>query len=153
MKAQLLLSWRYLLCGRKEKFVSLISVISILGIAIGVMALIVVIAVMTGFDRDLHDKIVGNQAHLTISGFQAMGETELEAVSAKVSGRKGVLGISPYLQGQVLVKEGEKFFAVGLKGVDPLREAKVTRIKQYLISGDINGLGENGIVIGKELAA
>ncbi|MBN2831050.1 MAG: ABC transporter permease [Candidatus Omnitrophica bacterium] len=153
MKTELMLSWRYLLTKRKEKFISLISLISVLGIAIGVMALIVVLAVMSGFDKDLHDKIVGNQSHITLSGFEAISASEYTGLSSKVAANKHVKAISPFLQGQVLVKEGNKFFAVGLKGIDPIQEAKVTKINQYLILGGIDDLKQGGIIIGKELAA
>ncbi len=84
MSVNLFISWRYLLTKRKEKFISLISVISVLGIAIGVMALIVVIGVMTGFDRDLRDKIVGNFSHITISGVRLMDYSEYEGIAAKL---------------------------------------------------------------------
>jgi lipoprotein-releasing system permease protein len=153
MSLELFLSWRYLMTKRKEKFVSLISLISILGIAIGVMALIVVIAVMSGFDKDLHDKIIGNYSHITLSGFKPMDKSEYDVVANKISSNPHVKGLSPYLQGQVLLKEDNKFFAVGLKGIDPLKEDKVTKIAQYLVSGDIKKLTSGGIVIGRELAA
>ncbi|MDD5665124.1 MAG: ABC transporter permease, partial [Candidatus Omnitrophica bacterium] len=153
MKTELMLSWRYLLAKRKEKFISLISLISVLGIAIGVMALIVVLAVMSGFDKDLHDKIVGNQSHLTLMGFEAIDNSQYQGLSAKVNANKHVKAISPSLQGQVLLKEGSKFFAVGLKGIDPELESKVTKINQYLILGGIDDLSQGGIIVGKELAA
>jgi lipoprotein-releasing system permease protein len=152
VKTELILSWRYLVTKRKEKFISLISLISVLGIAIGVMALIVVIAVMTGFDRDLHDKIIGNYSHITLTGFKAIDSSEYMGLAKKIKDNPNVRDVSPSLEGQVLVKEENKFFAVGLKGIDPLQEAKVTKIGQYLISGNIQDLKEGGIIIGKELA-
>lgn len=152
MKTELILSWRYLATKRKEKFISLISIISVSGIAIGVMALIVVIAVMTGFDKDLHDKIIGNYSHITLTGFKAMDNSEYLSLSEKLIANPNVKDVSPSLDGQVLLKEGGKFFAVGLKGVDPLKEAKVTKVSQYLISGNISDLKDGGIIIGKELA-
>jgi lipoprotein-releasing system permease protein len=152
MKTELFISWRYLLTRRKEKFISLISVISILGVAIGVMALIIVIAVMTGFDRDLRDKIVGNYSHITLSGYKPIDNLEFKDIFKKIAGNPHVKGISPYIQGQVLIKEGNRYFAVGLKGIDPNTETQVTKINQYIVSGDINKLGEDGVIIGKELA-
>ncbi|MCX5706082.1 MAG: ABC transporter permease [Candidatus Omnitrophica bacterium] len=153
MKTELMISWRYLVTKRKEKFISLISIISILGIAIGVMALIVVLAVMTGFDKDLHDKIIGNYAHINISGYKAIDNSEYENIVKKISENPHVKNISPYVQGQVLVKDANRYFAVGLRGIDPLKEANVTKIKQYITLGSIDGLSQGGIVIGKELAA
>jgi len=152
MKTELFISWRYLVTKRKEKFISLISVISILGVAIGVMALIVVIAVMSGFDKDLRDKIVGNYSHITISGYKAIDMSEFEKIKKQIVVIPHVQGISPYIQGQVLIKESERMFAVGLKGINPSTEQGVTKIKQYLIKGDIDKLSLNDVIVGKELA-
>jgi len=138
---------------RKEKFISLISLISVLGIAIGVMALIVVIAVMSGFDRDLRDKIVGNYSHITVTGFNGLDESRFDNLKRSISSNPHVKAISPFVQGQVLLKREERFFAVSLKGIDPLTEPKVTRVAKYLKKGDIRDLKDNTIMIGRELAA
>ncbi|MFH1413763.1 MAG: ABC transporter permease [Candidatus Omnitrophota bacterium] len=150
MKTELYISWRYLLTKRKEKFISLISLTSILGVAIGVMALIIVIAVMTGFDKDLRDKIIGNYSHITIAGYEGINSSEYAGIVDKISSYPHIKGISPYVQGQILAKEEGRYFAVGLRGIDP--EKEVTRIRQYLVAGDIDNLGADGVVIGKELA-
>ncbi|MFH1355313.1 MAG: ABC transporter permease [Candidatus Omnitrophota bacterium] len=150
MKTELFISWRYLLTKRKEKFISLISLTSILGVAIGVMALIIVIAVMTGFDKDLRDKIVGNYSHITIAGYEGINSSEYAGIADKILSYPHIKGISPYIQGQILAKEEERYFAVGLRGIDPDKE--VTSIRQYLVAGDIDNLGADGVVIGKELA-
>ena len=105
MKTELFISWRYLTSKRKEKFISLISVISILGIAIGVMALIIVIAVMSGFDKDLHEKIVGNYSHINLTGFKAIGNNEYAGITKIISANPHVKGISPYLQGRSFKRE------------------------------------------------
>ncbi|MFA5095745.1 MAG: FtsX-like permease family protein [Candidatus Omnitrophota bacterium] len=152
MKTELFISWRYLTTRRKEKFISLISVISILGIAIGVMALIIVIAVMSGFDKDLHEKIVGNYSHINLTSFKPMSGAEYLEVARKVSANPRLKGISPYLQGQVLIKENDRYFAVGLRGIDPATEATVTKVKEYIRQGALANLQEGGIIIGKELA-
>ena len=152
MNTELFISWRYLLTKRKEKFISLISVISILGVAIGVAALIVVIAVMTGFDQDLREKIVGNYSHLTLTGFRPIGNTETQEIIKKVKSNPHVISVSPYIQGQVLIKEDKRYFAVGLKGIDPSTETQVTKIKQYMIQGSIDNLKRDGIIVGRELA-
>ncbi len=152
MRTELFISWRYLVTKRKEKFISLISVISVLGIAIGVAALIVVIGVMTGFDKDLRDKIIGDYAHIAVTSPKGIDADEYENITRKISEYAHVQGISPYVQGQVLVKEDNRFFAVGLKGIDPQKEAAVTKISQYIISGSIDNLGRDGIILGRELA-
>jgi len=153
MKTELFISWRYLMTKRKEKFISLISIISVMGIAIGVMALIVVIAVMSGFDQDLREKIIGNYSHLTVVSFSGLSQQDYPVIEKKLNNLKHVIGVSPYIQGQLLLKEENRYFAVGLRGIDPLTEPKVTKIKQYLIQGDIGNLNQDGIIIGKELAA
>jgi len=141
------------LTRRKEKFISLISIISILGIAIGVMALIVVIAVMSGFDKDLHDKVIGNYAHINLMGFKAIDNNEYENISRIVRANTQVKGISPYIQGQVLLKESNRYFAVGLRGIVPSEQSQVTKLKEYLVAGSLENLAAGGIIIGKELAA
>jgi lipoprotein-releasing system permease protein len=153
MRKELFISWRYLATKRKEKFISLISVISVLGVAIGVAALIVVIAVMSGFDQDLRDKIVGNYSHITVNSLQGISQVEFENIVGKLKDNPHLRGASPYVQGQVLLKEDKKFFAVGLRGVDPAQEDKVTRIGKYLVAGELISLGPSEVIVGKELAA
>ncbi|OGX16553.1 MAG: hypothetical protein A2166_01350 [Omnitrophica WOR_2 bacterium RBG_13_41_10] len=152
MKAELFISWRYLLTKRKEKFISLISLISILGVAIGVAALIIVIAVMTGFDNDLREKIVGNYSHITIAGYNGIDKKEYDNIVNIITKNPHIKSISPYAQGQTLIKQENRVFAVGLKGIDPTSESGVTKIKQYLIQGNLNNLEEGGVIIGRELA-
>ncbi|PIP19983.1 MAG: lipoprotein-releasing system transmembrane subunit LolC [Candidatus Omnitrophica bacterium CG23_combo_of_CG06-09_8_20_14_all_40_11] len=152
MRTELFISWRYLITKRKEKFISLISIISILGIAIGVMALIVVIGVMTGFDKDLRDKIVGNYSHITITSYKGIDDKEYVQILNKISANPQIKGISPYVQGQVLIKEGNRFIAVGLKGINPQTESSVTKLKKYLTAGNMDSLGQDKVIIGKELA-
>ena len=152
MRTELFISWRYLVTKRKEKFISLISIISILGVAIGVMALIVVIGVMTGFDKELRDKIVGNYSHITIASYKTIDNSEYDNIVKKIAYNPHIEGMSPYVRGQILIKQGNRFFAVNLKGVEPSAETRVTKIKKFLIKGDIDSLDKDGIIIGKELA-
>ena len=137
---------------RKEKFISLISIISILGVAIGVAALIVVIGVMTGFDKDLRDKIVGNYSHITLSSFNGINQSDYDTILQKIAPNPHVTGISPYLQGQALIKQQDRYFAVGLRGINPYTETMVTKINQYLVKGSLDSLEDNSIILGKELA-
>lgn len=153
MKTELMISWRYLITKRREKFISLISVISVLGIAIGVMALIVVIAVMTGFDKDLHNKIIGNYSHITVSSYKGIDENEYANIIQKAGANPQVKGISPYVQSQVLLKTENTFFVVDLKGIEPYTAPQVTRIKDYLISGRLEDLKGGSVIIGRELAS
>jgi len=152
MLLNLFISWRYLVTKRKEKFISLISVISILGIAIGVMALIVVIGVMTGFDRDLREKIVGNYAHISVNAMRPLEYGEYETIAAKLQAFSSVQAVSPYIQAQVLIRANDRFMALGFKGIEPEKERYVTRIKDYLIRGALQDLKPGTVFIGKELA-
>jgi lipoprotein-releasing system permease protein len=152
MKTELFICWRYLVSRRKEKFISLISVISVAGVSIGVMALIVVIAVMTGFDKDLRDKIVGNYSDVTISSYKPITDQEYKNILGKIAPSVNVRGVSPYLQGQVLIKETNRYFAVGIRGIEPFTEPSVTKIKQYLVEGDMDTLGMDEVIVGKEFA-
>jgi len=149
MKWELFISWRYLMARRKERFISLVSLISILGIALGVMALIVVISVMNGFDKELREKIVGVNPHILI---EKQGRIDnQEQLLAKLDNTKGVIGASPFINGQALFKVGEEVTGVILRGIEPAGEKKVTKIEQYLVAGNLD-LGDKDIIVGKELA-
>jgi len=152
MNISLFISFRYLLTKKKEKFISLISIISVLGIAIGVMALIVVIGVMSGFDQDLRDKIVGNYSHITLNSYRTFSEQDYESVAGKINSNPAVAGISPYLQGQVLARRSGRYAALGIKGIDPRTEGRVTKLEKYLVRGRLVDLTDNTVIIGKELA-
>ncbi|MCM8783117.1 MAG: ABC transporter permease [Candidatus Omnitrophica bacterium] len=141
---------RYLLTRRKQRFISLISIISVLGVAVGVMALIVVISVMSGFDYDLRTKIVGNIAHITIR--HPEGEFAYSELVKRLKSIPQISGISPQIEGQVFILRENRFFPLMLKGIEPEQERKVSLIENYLIEGTLGDLEESGIILGKELA-
>jgi len=153
MKLEFFVSWRYLVTKRKEKFISLISVISILGVAIGVAALIIVIGVMTGFDNDLRDKIVGNYSHISIGKYNLIDKKDYDLLVNKIASNSHVKGLSPNIDGQVLIKEENRYFVVRVRGVDPLTESSVSKLDKYLLIGKLTDLEDNTVIIGKELAA
>jgi lipoprotein-releasing system permease protein len=152
MRTELFISLRYLLTKRKEKFLALISFISVAGVAIGVMALIVVIAVMTGFNRDLRERIVGNYSHITVSAYQPIPYSEYGSLEKRIRKNPHVRAVSPFIQGQVLVEQDGKYMALGVKGVEPAKERQVTRIGSLLIRGSFDALAPGTVVIGRELA-
>jgi len=149
MKWELFISWRYFTAKRKERFISLISLISILGIALGVMALIVVISVMSGFDKELRERIVGVNPHIYIE--KQGGIDNPQELLTVLDNTKDVTGASPFINGQALFKAGEAVTGVMLRGIDPVAERKVTRIEKYLTAGNLSLSGED-IIIGSELA-
>ncbi|MBF0122432.1 MAG: ABC transporter permease [Candidatus Omnitrophica bacterium] len=150
MNYELWLSYRYLV-ARKDKFLALINWVSILGIAIGVAALIVVIGVMSGFDRDLKEKIIGTTAHILID--RETGVKNFEKLRTRLAAVPGVAGVSPYVLGNVFLERGSRAYGLVLRGVDPRSEGSVTQINKYLQNGaKIEMLEANEVVIGKELA-
>ena len=150
-RAVSLLSGRYLISQRREKFVRAISVIAVLGVALGVAALIVVLAVMTGFDQHLQEKIIGANPHLTV---RADGRLESSALLvSKIEGIEGVVGASPFVQGQALLSADKLSTGILLKGIDPDKELSVTRVEDYLISGSLDmGVDGQGVVVGSVMA-
>ena len=149
MRLSFWIGWRYLFTRRKESFISFIASISILGIAIGVMALIVVLAVMSGFDNDLRDKIVGTYSHIIVEGVN--GIEDYQAILTTVKAIEHVEAASAYIQGEVLLEYNDRMVPVALRGINPKEEVKVTKIGQYIEQGNLDP-GENSIVIGRELA-
>ncbi|MFA5146187.1 MAG: ABC transporter permease [Candidatus Omnitrophota bacterium] len=149
MRWQLFVALRYLTSPRKEKFISLISMISILGIAVGVSALMIVIAVMSGFDADLKDKITGTNAHLEVIsdyGMKPSGE-----ILRKVLATDHVIAAAFFLNGQALVRRDENVTGIIVKGIEPYNEVRVNKLGKYMKEGSLE-LGDGGIVIGSELA-
>ena len=149
MLSELWLSQRYLRAGKKEKIISITALISIVGIAIGVMVLIVVISVMSGFDRFLEDKMVGTNAHLSLEFYN--GAKDSTGVINKLKTFPYVQGASPFIDGQALVKTGKSIFGVQVRGIDPKMQAETSKINEYLKSGSYSLTG-NEVALGSELA-
>ena len=149
MPYELWVSFRYLVSRRKEKFISIISFISIMGVAVGVTALIVVLAVMSGFDKDLREKIVGTNSHIIIE--KEGGISDYNSLTAKINKIPHVKASSPFINGQALIRQNEQVLGVILRGVDPAREKDVSNIQKYIESGDFK-LTKSMILIGKELS-
>jgi lipoprotein-releasing system permease protein len=149
MNWRLIISLRYLTAKRKERFISIISLISILGVALGVAALIIVIAVMSGFDSDLKDKIIGTYSHIEISS--EFGIKPSKEILSKIVNTKHVMSASFFLNGQALIRNGDEVTGIVLKGIEPDGGWKVNKLSQYLKEGTLD-LGRDGIIIGSELA-
>jgi len=150
MNLECWIAWRYLITKRKEKFLSLISIIAVLGVVVGVASLMVVIAVMSGFSQDLRDKIIGNFSHLTISADSGIENPRV--IINQLKSIPEIKGISPFIDGQALIRQDEKIFGVKIRGVDPKTISEVNKIKDYLIYGDPSQLDSEGVIVGKELA-
>lgn len=149
MRYEFWVSFRYLVSKRREKFISIISFISIMGVAVGVAALIVVLAVMSGFDNDLRDKIIGTNSHIVIE--KEGGIEDYDNLIRELDGLQDVVASSPFVNGQALIREKDNVLGVIFRGIDPERETRVTRIGEYLEEGTL-ALGKNDVLVGAELA-
>jgi lipoprotein-releasing system permease protein len=162
MAYELLVGLRYLRAKRKSTFVSIITFISTAGVALGVMALIVVLAVMTGFEEDLKDKILGTNAHVVV--LKAGGEIDDHpAVMAQLRSVPGVVAGTPFVYSQVMLSTGSHVSGVVLRGIDPQSDMGVTNLNRSLVAGkltDLESVGGAapggavlpGLVLGCELA-
>lgn len=152
-KFELMVGLRYLRAKQKSGFVSFISLVSIVGIALGVAALIIVLSVMNGFQREIRSKIIGVTAHMqimspagAISDWQNIGKTAMQ--------NKNVLAYAPYIDGQGLVSFDGSVSGVLIRGISPDYEPKVDDVTKSIIAGNFSSLKESdfNIVIGKDLA-
>lgn len=147
-------SLRYLRAKRKQKFISLITVISILGVAVGVLALIVVLSVYTGFTEGLRDQIIGVNAHALVQRFGSI--TDSEGVSAKVQAVAGVEATTPYIYGQALISSANQSSGIVLRGIEPASAMRVINIGQKMQAGSLSDLDKPlevpGIVLGRDMA-
>jgi lipoprotein-releasing system permease protein len=164
MRYELFIGLRYLQARRRETFISLITVISVFGVMIGVMTLNVVMAVMSGFEETLRDRLLGINAHIALvrSGDPLR---DYEKVLQQVVKEDGVVAASPTIYGQVMLTSGSRVSGVVVRGVDPDRVNSVVNIQSYIREGSLAGLKTQhpiqvedrrvllpGIILGERLA-
>ena len=164
MRYELFIGLRYLRARRRETFISLITIISVLGVMIGVMTLNVVMAVMTGFEETLRDRLLGINAHVALvkSGDQLR---DYEKLLDQVRQTKGVVAASPSIYGQVMLTSGPRVSGVVVRGVDPDKVNQVVDIERYIRDGSLQKLKQQqplqvqgrtillpGVIIGIRLA-
>jgi lipoprotein-releasing system permease protein len=143
---------RYLRAKRRNGFISFISLASILGIALGVTALITTLAVMSGFQKEIRDRMLGMAAHATVSGYGEPLQDWRHAVQVAMADAR-VVGAAPYIEKEALISGANNQPAM-LRAVDPAREGKVSELPEKMVQGRIADLvpGSFNIVLGKELA-
>ena len=147
---------RYLFARRKQAFISVISLVSTLGVIVGVMALVLALALMTGMQRELRNRILGATAHLFV--WKHGGISDYQAEAAKLRTVPGVTGAAPAVIGKALISSGRGEAFITLKGIDPELERSVTDIAGAMKSGTLDALADDpgdvppGIVIGADLA-
>ena len=153
---QLFIALRYLRTKKKQKGISFNVLISVGGVAVGVMALLVVLSVMSGFHEDLQKKILGVNAHVVVLNYRGT-MPEYREVVKKVEGDKDILSSAPFILGQVMVSSGKRAQGVFLRGVEPQSELKTTEIGKFMKEGRLDDLvsGDStpNIIIGKELSS
>lgn len=158
MKYEWFIGLRYLKAKRKQTFISIITVISVVGVMVGVMALIVVLAVMSGFQDTIKEKILDIQAHLVLLKTGQGGMDGYEEAMKEVEAVKGVVSVAPFIVTQVMLSSESSVFGVELKGIDPDRVGKVTKLATNLKAGRLEDLKTAkrteppGIILGVELA-
>lgn len=155
MPFELQVALRYLLAKRRQVFISVISFVSTLGVTVGVMALVVALAMMTGLQGELQARILGSSAHVFV--YKPAGITDYRAEVEKLRKFNGVIGAAPAVIGKGLIG-GMSVDFIGIKGIDAEMEPSVTDIGHAMTEGSLKGLTPAteddlpGIVIGKDLA-
>ncbi len=154
---ELILGWRYTRAGRATRrngFISFISGVSMLGIALGVAALIIVLSVMNGFQKEVRDRMLGVLSHIEI--FEPAGEAipDLSRVLATLQAHPEVLGAAPFVGAQALMARGEDMKGTLVRGIDPSLEPSVTDLAADMADTVLPRLqpGAFGVVLGGELA-
>jgi len=157
---ELFVAVRYLLARRKQAFISLISFISVIGLMVGVMAVLIALALMTGLQGELRDRIVGASAHVYVFKLPLeVGIRDTPTEIGKLKQVPHVVGVAPAVIGKgLLTSGGDRQAPVTLKGIDPTLEPSVTDVRKAMTTGSLDAVRQpadqmDGIVLGKDLAA
>lgn len=145
---------RYTRAKRRTQFISFITLTSVMGIALGVTALITVLSVMNGFQAELRERILGMTSHATITGKYGQLDNWQE-LDAKLTNYPHVMGTAPFISGQVMINADRRVSGTMLTGILPGYEAKVSEVSEKMRTGKLSNLipGQYGIVLGAELAS
>lgn len=144
---------RYTRARRKNHFISFISLTSILGIALGVTALITVLSVMNGFEKELRERILGVASHVSLLGLDHT-LPRWRQVAEQAMEHEQVLGAAPYIEGQGMANRGGRSAGVMIRGINPAAEQSVSTLAEHMVEGTLDRLSEQrfGMVLGSELA-
>ncbi|MBI5450772.1 MAG: lipoprotein-releasing ABC transporter permease subunit [Gammaproteobacteria bacterium] len=151
---ELFIGLRYTRAKRRNHFISFISLASMAGIALGVMALITVLSVMNGFEQQLRARILGVVSHATVQGSGGAGIRDWQALRQQLEHYPGISGSAPYIQAEGLLSQGQRTHGVLVRAVEPALEHQVSDLAQRVIAGRFDSLtpGSYHIVLGAELA-
>jgi lipoprotein-releasing system permease protein len=156
MSFELFVALRYLLAPRKQAFISLISIISVVGVAVGVAAMVIALALMTGLQGELRDRILGSTSHVYV--WKTAGIDDYHAEVQRLGRTPEVVGAAPAIIGKALVSTDRADAFISIKGIDPSLEPMVTDLGTSMRSGSLMALdsessdGRPGILLGKDLA-
>jgi len=144
---------RYTRAKRRNHFISFISLSSMLGIALGVTALITVLSVMNGFEKELRERILGMASHATVAQFRGALE-DWPTVAERARKHPHVIGVAPYVQGEAMLTRGRYVRGALVQGVLPEQEPEVSDIGDFMIAGSLDSLrsGEFNVLLGRGLA-
>jgi lipoprotein-releasing system permease protein len=150
---ELFIGLRYTRAKRRNHFISFISLISMLGIALGVMALIVVLSVMNGFEKELRGRILGMVSHVTVSSFDRRLKN-WQSLGERLKTHESVVGAAPYIEAEAMLANLSSVSGALVRGIDPAYEDQVSKIHQHMTFGKLTDLkpGAYGIVLGTGLA-
>ncbi len=150
---ELFIGLRYTRAKRRNHFISFISLTSMMGIMLGVVALITVLSVMNGFHKEVRERILGMASHATITSVRG-GLENWEEVITLSKDHPNVIGQAPFVEGQVMLANGKNVSGAILRGILPEHEPKVSDVAEHMEFGSMTDLqpGKYNIVIGKELA-
>ncbi len=159
MRYEWFISLRYLKAKRRQGFISVITLISVAGVTVGVMALIAVLAVMTGFTDGLRDKILGINSHIVVQRLGGLVDNHVE-LAAQIGAMEGVVAVTPYIYSQTMISSGSGGgTGAVIRGIEPESAGGVLSLKDQLTAGSLDDLlpsaspdGLPGIIVGKELA-
>ena len=151
---QFFIALRYFRSKKKHSGISINTIISIAGVALGVMTLLTVLSVMSGFHEDLEDKILGVNPHVIVLSYKGRMVDHASAME-KINNVEGVTDSAPFIYGQVMLRSGDRAQGVVVRGIDPAVGAITTNILDNIVSGSIEGLvsdeGPPGIILGRHL--
>lgn len=157
MKIENLIALRYFRSKKRNGVLSFLSITSIIGIVLGTAALILVVSVMSGFSDNLKEKMMGANSEIIITDFSGVPIRSYKETLEKVKGVEGVRGASPFINSQAVVTTEKGVSGIILKGIDPILEQDVSRIKSFMLIGKVDSLlnkpdEPNSIILGEDLA-
>ena len=144
---------RYTRAKRRNHFISFISLTSMFGVALGVAALITVLSVMNGFEKELRERILGMTSHAFITGADGTLK-DWQALQGMIEGYPHLVDTAPFVEGQAMLSQGSRVRGTLVRGIDPQLEGNVSTIDDKIIQGRFDALkpGDFGIILGKDLA-